>query len=220
MWFLLLLLLALPLYAQEGPPQGPGHILYVDSEDAPGLLKAWRVITLKKPELKGPLALRPPSHGWLALAVQALEPQTPEAASQAARDLSRELKKSVLHMAVTKDDRAWYFLFQEGKPTDRYCSNPGLPGEATQEALRDWAGKPDVLLPLCKGTPLSKTRTEVSLTDLNGLLYYYYPEMKLKKPAAWRTTGDLMKLLCQVLGLPQPPAPYQALAGLPGWKRL
>lgn len=217
MWFLLLLFLVLPALAQ---PQGPGHILYVASPDAVEVLKAWPKVVAKSPAYKGPMAVRPPSNGWLALAAQAMEPMTPEAATEAARSLSLQLKKPVLHLAVGKDDRGWYFLYLDGKLADKYCTNPGLPGEIPQEALRDWQGKPDVLLPLCKGTPISKTRTEVSLTDLNALLYYYYPEMKLKKPASWRTTGDLMKLLCQVLGVPQPPAPYQALAGQTGWKRL
>lgn len=221
MLLLLLLLLALPLWAQEAaPPQGPGHILYADSKDAPAVLKAWRAVVLKKPGFNSPLAIRPPAQGWIALAVKALEPLPPEAASDAAKALSLQLHTHVLHMAVTKDDRAWYFLYADGKQVDRYCSNPGLPGEVSHDVLRDWAGKPDVLLPLCRGTPISKTRSEVSLTDLNALLYYYYPEMKLKKPASWRSPGDLMRLLSQVLGVPQPPAPYQSLAGLPGWKRL
>lgn len=221
---LLLLALAAPGLAQTPSPtppaEGPGHLLYVDGKPPASVTVKWLEVVGKRPELAGSVFVKPAEKGWTGLAVKGLEKMEPEKASGASKALSDALDCGVLHLAVSPDGRAWYFYWKDGKLVDRYCSNPGRAEEIPYEVLRSWQGRPDLLLPVCRGRPLSKNRTEVSLTDFNGFLYFYYPEMKTAKPASWRSATDVMRLLTQVVGVSQPPAPFATVATLPGWKRL
>jgi hypothetical protein len=200
-------------------PEGVGHLLYVDSADPEKVRRGWKTCVQRNPELAGGALVSPASRGWTALAARALEPLAPQAASRASQELSQILGTGVLHLVVSSDGRAWYFYFRQGQALDRYCSNPGRPGEVGQEVLRTWAGRPEVLLPVCRGRPLSARRSEVTLTDLNSVVYFYYPEMRQSRPAAYRTPAEIMRVLIQLVGVPQSPAPFASLVALPGWKK-
>lgn len=217
---LIALLLSAPALAEEPPLEGPGHVLYVEGAAPSRVTGKWREVVGKRPELAGSAYLKPEGKGWTALAVKGLEKLEAEKASAASKALSDALDAGVLHLAVTPDGRAWYFYWKDGRLVDRYCSNPGRPEEIPYEVLRSWQGRPDLLLPACKGIPLSRNRSEVSLTDFNGFLYFYYPEMRTQKPAAWRSAGEIMRLLVQLVGVSQPPVPFATVPGLPGWKKL
>lgn len=221
---LLLLASAAPALAQSPSPtpvaQGPGHVLYVDGKSPSSVAVKWLEVVGQRPELVGSAYVKPDGKGWTGLVVKGLEKLDPEKASGASKALSDALDTGVLHLAVTPDGRAWYFYWKDGKLVDRYCSNPGKPDEVPYETLRSWQGRPDLLLPVSRGTPLSQKRTEVSLTDFNGFLYFYHPEMKTTKPAAWRSATEVMRLLTQLVGVSQPPAPFATVATLAGWKRL
>lgn len=197
--------------------EGPGQILYVEGRDPSKVGPAWLALQKRTPGLRGPSLVRQPARGWVGVASKALEGLEPEPASEAARALSSALGARVLHLAVTPDERAWYFFWEKGHLVDRYCSDPGR--DADSGVLRAWAGRPEALLPVCRGTPLSSRRTEVSLTDLHGLVYFYSPELRQARPGAWRSAADLMRLLAQVLGTPDPPAPFRSLSAAPGWKK-
>lgn len=205
----------MPLRAQEPA----GHVLFIDGQTEL-VPDGWSRVVAKRPELAGAAFTGPISKKWTPLAVKALDKLPPEKAQGAAKELSSVLETGVLHLALTKDGRAWYFYWDEGKLVDKYCSNPGQVGEVPIEVVREWQGRPELLLPVCRGTPLSKNRSEVSITDFNGFLYSYYPEMKASKPASWRTATDVMELLAQVVGVTQLPAPFHSLIATPGWKRL
>ena len=220
----LVVLASLPVLAQApdlpAVPDPSGHLLYVDRQTGSKIGAGWKKVVASRPEFSGAAFISPQAKGWTGLALKALDSLPPEQASRAAKELSAVLHSGVVHLALTPDERAWYFYWDQGRLVDRYCSNPGKPGEVEVEVVRSWQGRPELLLPVCRGVPLSKTRTEVSITDFNGFLYSYYPEMKTTRPASWRTAADLMVLLTQVLGVGQSPAPFASLSSLPGWTRL
>jgi hypothetical protein len=211
-----------PLQAQEPAPYAKisGHLLYVNRRPTEKVRAGWSQVTGKRPELAGSAFLRPDANGWTGLAVKAIDKLPPEKATEAAKELSAVLKTEVLHLALSPDGRAWYFLWEEGNLVDRYCSNPGKAGEIEIDLVRSWQGRPELLVPVSRGTPLSKTRTEVSITDFNGFLYFYYPEMKTTRPESWRSPTDLLEMLAEVVGVPEPPAPFHSVVNLPGWIRL
>lgn len=218
------LLLAGSLFAQSGvpgdAPQPVGQLLFIDQLPAEKVRSGWLAVLETRPELSGSAFVGTPYHGWTGLLVKALETMEPERASESAKQLSANLKTGVLHLALTSDGRAWYFYWDSGRLVDRYCSNPGRPGEVPVEVVRAWQGRPDLLLPVARGTPLSKLRSEVSLTDFNGFLYSYYPEMKVERPGSWRTPADLMAMLVQVMGVSHSPSGYLGLKSQPGWTRI
>lgn len=222
---LAVLLITLATLAQEVDssavaPQVVGQLLYVDRQPLDKLGDGWRQVLARQPQFAGSSFVGPQSNGWTGLAVKAMGKMPAEEATLAARELSSVLKGGVLHLALTSDGRVWYFFWDEGKLVDRYCSNPGRPEEVTVEVVRSWQGRPELLLPVSRGTPTSNLRSEVSITDFNGFLYSYYPEMRTERPAAWRSPADLMAVLVQVVGVPQAPAPFSLIAALPGWTRL
>jgi hypothetical protein len=202
------------------PPAGSGQLLYVNGQNPDEVRSAWSTVVAGRPEFRGSAFLGPVANRWLPLAVKALDKLSPEQAAGAAKELSAVLDTEVLQLSLSSDGRAWYFLWDEGKLLDRYCSNPGKAGEVDVEVVRSWQGRPELLLPLCRGTPLSTRRSEVSLTDFNGFLYFYYPEMKTTRPESWRTAPDLVALLVQVVGLPLAPASFHSIVGQPGWLRI
>lgn len=220
---LLMLLICAPCLSQEVDavaPQVVGQLLYVDRQPADKLGAGWRQVVAHRPEFAGSSFVGPQGNGWTGLAVKAMGKMPPEEATRAARELSGILEGGVLHLALTSDGRVWYFFWSGGKLVDRYCSNPGRPEEVTVEVVRSWQGRPELLVPVSRGTPTSKLRSEVSITDFNGFLYSYYPEMRTTRPAAWRSPADLMAVLVQVVGVSQAPAPFSLIAALPGWTRL
>lgn len=222
---LFLLLLLTPAAGQEEPtatllPDPVGQVLYVHQVPADRVTAGWLAIAAKRPDMTGSAFVGTPGLGWTGLLVKATETMEAESASEVSRELSKDLKAPVLHLILSEDGRAWYFYWDKGKLVDRYCSNPGRPGEVPIEQVRSWQGRPELLLPVAHGTPLSKLRSEVSITDFNAFLYSYYPEMKVERPGAWRMPADLMTMLVQVMGVSHSPAPYLSMKSQPGWTRI
>ncbi len=221
----LLFLLLAPAHAQEEPaptvlPDPVGQVMYVRQSPADRVAAGWLALVAKRPDLSGSAFVGTPSLGWTGVIVRALERTEPEVSSGVSKELSKNLKAPVLHLILSEDGRAWYFYWDKGQLVDRYCSNPGRPGEVPIEQVRSWQGRPELLLPVASGTPLSKLRSEVSITDFNAFLYSYYPEMKVERPGAWRMPADLMAMLVQVMGVSHTPAPYLSMKSQPGWTRI
>lgn len=205
-----------PLDARLKLLEGPGQVLYVQGRDRAAVARAWRALVAQSPDLQGPWLLSWPARGWVGLAPKAIEQFPATDGMDVARRLSLEVRAPVLHLAVTPDGKAWYAACERGELVDRYCSDPA---RDVPDALRLWAGRPEKLLPLCKGRPLSSSRKEVSLTDLHGFLYFYTPELRRSRPAAWRSPAEIMRLLGVVLGTPDPPAPFASHSASAAWTR-
>lgn len=204
--------LAAPL-GPEAPPAEPANTVYVTSDSPVAVGQAWRRCVKALPALDGAAQVSAPTNHWVALQARAFDTAAPDALEAGCLALSKALRTDVLFMQVTADGRAWYWYWNDGRELDRYCSNPGHVNEVDYQTIRSWAGKPDVLLRICRGRPLSATRPVPTMTDLNALLYYYYPEMRVTRPASYRTPTELMKTLASVLGLPCAPARYGQLGG-------
>lgn len=197
----------------EAPPAEPANTMYVTSDSPAAVGKAWRQCVKSLPALAGPAQTSAPANHWVALQARAFDTAGPDALEAGGLALSKALHTDVLFLQITADGRAWYWYWNDGRELDRYCSNPGRVNEVDYQTIRGWAGKPDVLVRVCRGRALSATRPVPTMTDLNALLYYYYPEMRVTRPAAYRTPLEFMKTLASVLGLPCAPARYGQQGG-------
>lgn len=212
------ILIALP-ESMHSLPAAPANTLYVSTEDAAAVQQAWKKIAAATPAMSGPAVLSRDANHWTALVSRALDRQDLTAANNACNALSRALATDVLYLVITPDGRAWYFYWHAGHLLDQYCSNPGHPGEVDYKTLRTWGGQPNVLVKICRGRPLSsKAGPNVTMTDLNAILYFYYPEQRFTRPAAYRSPTAFMKVLAQVIGIAQLPARFAACSGHPGWR--
>lgn len=198
----------------EAPPAEPANTMYVTSDAPAAVGQAWRKCVKSLPALGGPAKTSASANHWVALQARAFDTAAPDAIEAGGLALSKALHTDVLFLQITADGRAWYWYWNDGRELDRYCSNPGRVNEVDYKTIRAWAGKPEVLVRICRGRALSATRPVPTMTDLNALLYYYYPEMRVSRPAAYRTPSEFMKTLTSVLGLPCTPARYGQQAGL------
>ena len=184
----------------------PVAALYVTSDSRAAVSAAWSALTRTDKTLAGAHRLIGPTRHWIAVQARAFDTASPQTVDLACMNLSRALHTGVLFLQVTADGRAWYFYWNDGHELDQYCSNPGRPGEVDYTTLRTWGGKPEVLVGACRGQALSKTRPAPTITDLNAVIYSYYPEMRSTRPDAWRSPEEIMRTLTQIIGLPCAPA--------------
>jgi len=207
---------ALPLPEAMRPiPATPGAVVFVSSSDAAAVADAWTKAVRTSAMVGGV------SNGWIGLASRVFEHPDSEAAQGALKSLSGRLGTDVVLLSITGDGRSWYFYWQGGRLQDRYCSNPGRMGEVDYKTLRSWSGRPDVIVRICRGTPLSRRGPGyVTITDLNAILYFYYPEMRLTRPAAYRSPVAFMKLMVQLIGVSSLPQQFSAFAAAPGWRKI
>jgi tetratricopeptide (TPR) repeat protein len=205
--------LQLPPPSPPGPPAAPANTMYVTGDSMAGLSAAWHACARTHPTMHGPVLIGPARHHWIPIQARAFDSASQDEINAMCEALSGSLRTDVLFLQITKDGRAWYFYWNSGQKLDQYCSNPGHPGEVDYRTLRAWSGKPEVMARLCRGTPLSSKSAAPSMTDLNAILYFYYPELRVTRPAAWRTAETFMKLLARVLGLADLPSRYANRSG-------
>ncbi|MBM3465075.1 MAG: PEGA domain-containing protein, partial [Armatimonadetes bacterium] len=201
-------------------PAFPANAVYVTAGSSAQVQSAWQAYSRLNPEMAGKAVVSAPTNNWVALVARPFDQQDQVTTNKACKALSSALSTDVLYLLVTPDGRAWYYLWRRGTLVDQYCSNPGRMGEVGYQTLRAWGGNPAVLSTICRGTPLSsKGPGYVTITDLNAVVYFYYPEMRMTRPAAWRTASTLMKVLARLIGLPGVPLQFAASAQQPGWRQ-
>ena len=201
------------------PAAEPSNTLYVTADNTGSVAAAWKKWVAAHPTMAGKALISVPTRRWVALQAQAFDRQDHEAMTAACAGLSLSLQTQVVCLVVSRDGRAWYFYYDRGRQMDRYCSNPGRPGEVDYRTLRSWSGRPDVLVAACRGVPLSSYGgPQVTITDLNSVIYFYYPEMRTTRPASYRTPGAFMKVLGRLLGIGHPPSRYARYPTGDDWK--
>lgn len=205
--------------SMRAPAAEPSNTVYVTTDDARAVATAWKRWVATHPAMAGKVLISLPTRRWVALQAQAFDRQDHDALTAACAGLSASLQTQVVCLMVSRDARAWYFYYDKGRQMDRYCSNPGRPGEVDYRVLRSWAGRPDVLVAACRGVPLSsRGGPQVTITDLNAVLYFYYPEMRTTRPASYRTPGAFMKVLGRLLGIGHLPSRYARYPTGGDWK--
>jgi tetratricopeptide (TPR) repeat protein len=201
----------------SAPPAAPADALYVTSDTPASVATTWHSFVKLHPTAAGRTLISGTHNHWVTIEAGGLARQDPVLAEEAAKYFSSALHTSVVDVLVTHDGRAWYFYWANGHVQDRYCSNPGHINEVPYTTLRMWSGKPDVLVNVCRGEPFSKRGTgKVTMTDLNAILYFYYPEMRIEKPAAWRSPSTFAKQMSNLLGTGHAPMPVSTYPGT-GW---
>lgn len=200
--------MALPHPATANLPAAPVNTVYVTGDNAGAVAAAWRIYVQARATLAGPALIGGPHNHWITLQARVFDTASQDQINTACQALSAALKTDVLFLQITKDGRSWYFYWNDGQMLDRYCSNPGHADEVDYKTLRSWAGKPEVLARLARGRPLSSKSAAPSITDLNAILYFYYPELQQTKPGSWRTPATFMKTLAGILGIDDLPSRY------------
>ncbi|HEY3999905.1 MAG TPA: hypothetical protein VGO93_13610, partial [Candidatus Xenobia bacterium] len=199
----------LPDLMKTVSPALPANSMYVFKADGKKLGATWKKVIHDHPELAGKAVASAPEAEWTVLQAKAFDKQDTAAIGKAGLEVSQLLQTDVVFLEVSKPATAWYWYWSSGHLVDEYCSNPGHPGEVDYRTLRQWAGRPDIFVKACHGKPVSKlSGGVVSITDLNAVLYFYYPELRVLRPGAWRSPSEVTRLLTQFMGAHDGPSRF------------